>query len=44
MDERDGDTSTLSFQVQVKNRAHLAMVLRGIRSMPDVYRVARRTA
>jgi RelA/SpoT family (p)ppGpp synthetase len=44
IDERDGDTSTLSFQVQVKNRAHLAMVLRGIRSMPDVYRVARRTA
>ena len=44
IDERDGNTSTLSFQVQVKNRAHLAQVLRGIRSMKDVYRVARRTA
>jgi len=44
IDERDGNTSTLSFQVQVKNRAHLARVLRGIRAMKDVYRVARRTA
>ncbi|MCJ7556311.1 MAG: bifunctional (p)ppGpp synthetase/guanosine-3',5'-bis(diphosphate) 3'-pyrophosphohydrolase [Gammaproteobacteria bacterium] len=44
IDERDGSTSTLSFQVQVKNRAHLARVLRGIRAMKDVYRVARRTA
>jgi RelA/SpoT family (p)ppGpp synthetase len=44
IDERDGNTSTLHFQVQVRNRAHLARVLRSIRAMKDVYRVARKTA
>ena len=44
IDERDGNTSTLHFQIQVKNRAHLARVLRSTRKMNDVYRVARKTA
>lgn len=44
IDERDGNTSTLNFQIQVKDRAHLARVLRSTRKMNDVYRVARKTA
>jgi RelA/SpoT family (p)ppGpp synthetase len=44
LDERDGNTSTLNFQLQVRDRAHLAKVLRNIRVMPDVYRVNRVSA
>jgi len=44
LDERDGNTSTLNFQLQVRDRAHLARVLRSIRVMPDVYRVNRVSA
>ena len=42
--ERDGDTSSMTFVLQVKNRRHLARVMRAIRAMPDIYRVARATA
>ncbi len=42
--ERDGDTSSMTFMLQVKNRRHLARVMRAIRAMPDIYRVARATA
>jgi GTP pyrophosphokinase len=39
--ERDAQTSTLAFQLQVRDRDHLARVMRRIRSMPQVMRVAR---
>ncbi len=39
--ERDGDTSSLTFHVQVRNREHVARVLRGIHAMPEVLRVSR---
>jgi len=42
--ERDGDTSSLTFQLQVKDRTHLKRVMRSIDSMPDVLRVSRASA
>lgn len=42
--ERDVDTSTLIFELQVRNRKHLARVMRTIRNMPDVLRVHRTIA
>ena len=42
--ERDVDTSTLIFELQVRNRKHLARVMRTIRNMPDVLRVYRTIA
>jgi (p)ppGpp synthase/HD superfamily hydrolase len=42
--ERDVDTSTLIFELQVRCRKHLARVMRVIRAMPDVLKVHRTTA
>ena len=42
--ERDVDTSTLIFELQVRNRKQLARVMRTIRNMPDVLRVYRTIA
>ncbi len=42
--ERDVDTSTLIFELQVRNRKQLARVMRTIRNMPDVMRVYRTIA
>ena len=42
--ERDGDTSTLIFQLQVGDRQQLASVIRNIRAMPDVLKVSRSCA
>ena len=42
--ERDVDTSTLIFELQVRNRKQLARVVRTIRTMPDVLRVHRTLA
>jgi (p)ppGpp synthase/HD superfamily hydrolase len=42
--ERDGDTSTLIFQLQVADRRSLEDVMHRIRAMPDVYKVARSCA
>jgi len=39
--ERDVDTSTLIFELQVRDRKHLARVMRTIRNMPDVLKVHR---
>jgi guanosine-3',5'-bis(diphosphate) 3'-pyrophosphohydrolase len=39
--ERDGATSTLSFLFMVKDRKHLANVMRRIRGMPQVMRIQR---
>jgi RelA/SpoT family (p)ppGpp synthetase len=44
LEERDVSTSSLKFQVQVRDRKHLARVIRTIRSMPDVRRVTRTLA
>jgi len=42
--ERDKDASTLIFELQVRDRKHLAQVLRIIRKMPDVLRITRTLA
>jgi RelA/SpoT family (p)ppGpp synthetase len=39
--ERDVDTSTLIFELQVRDRKQLARVMRTIRNMPDVLKVHR---
>ena len=41
LEERDGNNSSLKFQLQVRDRKHLARVIRTIRRMPDVQRVSR---
>jgi GTP diphosphokinase / guanosine-3',5'-bis(diphosphate) 3'-diphosphatase len=38
---RDGEVSLFRFEVEVKDRKHLARVVRTIRSMPEVLRVSR---
>ncbi|MCH9025861.1 MAG: bifunctional (p)ppGpp synthetase/guanosine-3',5'-bis(diphosphate) 3'-pyrophosphohydrolase [Proteobacteria bacterium] len=42
--ERDEDTVTLIFHLQVRDRVQLAQVMRSIRSMPDVLSVSRSCA
>jgi guanosine-3',5'-bis(diphosphate) 3'-pyrophosphohydrolase len=42
--ERDTEASTLSFELQVRDRAQLARVIRAIRSMPEVLSVERTLA
>jgi (p)ppGpp synthase/HD superfamily hydrolase len=44
LEERDADTSVLIFTLKVKDRRHLARILRTIRRMPDVVRVTRTIA
>ncbi len=44
LEERDGNSSALRFQLQVRDRKHLARVMRTIRRMPDVQRVFRTLA
>jgi GTP diphosphokinase / guanosine-3',5'-bis(diphosphate) 3'-diphosphatase len=44
LEERDGNNSSLKFQLQVRDRKHLAQVMRTIRRMPDVQRVFRTLA
>jgi len=39
--ERDSDSSTLIFELLVRDRGHLARVIRAIRGMPEVLRVTR---
>jgi RelA/SpoT family (p)ppGpp synthetase len=41
--ETDGDSSTLIFRLNVRDRAHLAQVIRSIRTTRDVVRVSRTT-
>jgi guanosine-3',5'-bis(diphosphate) 3'-pyrophosphohydrolase len=38
---RDADTSTITLELQVHDRPHLARVVRAVRSMPDVLQVRR---
>jgi len=44
LEERDESSSSLKFQLQVRDRRHLARVMRAIRRMPDVQRVFRTLA
>jgi RelA/SpoT family (p)ppGpp synthetase len=44
LEERDVSSSSLKFQLQVRDRKHLARVIRTIRRMPDVRRVTRTLA
>ncbi|HEX3948759.1 MAG TPA: bifunctional GTP diphosphokinase/guanosine-3',5'-bis pyrophosphate 3'-pyrophosphohydrolase [Steroidobacteraceae bacterium] len=44
LEERDVNSSSLKFQVQVRDRKHLARVIRTVRAMPDVQRVSRTLA
>jgi guanosine-3',5'-bis(diphosphate) 3'-pyrophosphohydrolase len=44
LEERDVNSSSLKFQVQVRDRKHLARVIRTVRRMPDVQRVYRSLA
>ena len=39
--ERDDQNSTITFELQVRDRRHLAQVIRAIRRMPDVLSVQR---
>src|SRR5271156_557687 len=38
LEERDVNSSSLKFQIQVRDRKHLALVIKTIRGMPDVLR------
>jgi len=44
VDDRDGDTPTLIFELQVRDRKHLAQVIKSLRRMPEVLRVTRALA
>lgn len=41
-DDRDGQLTTMDFTVEVRNRAHLASILRRLRALESVVRVNRR--
>jgi RelA/SpoT family (p)ppGpp synthetase len=42
--ERDGDMSTLILELKIRNRKHLARVVRTVREMPDVMKIYRTIA
>src|SRR3984885_2243623 len=44
VEERESETSVLDFELRVRDRAQLAIVIRTIRRMPDVLRVTRTLA
>ena len=44
LDERESGTSMLVLELRVRDRKHLARVIRMIRRMPDVQRVTRTLA
>ena len=44
VDSSQGEHSTILFEVQVRDRAHLARLIRAIRGMPDVMKVDRSLA
>jgi GTP pyrophosphokinase len=44
VDSSQGEQSTILFEVQVRDRAHLARLIRAIRGMPDVLKVERSLA
>jgi RelA/SpoT family (p)ppGpp synthetase len=44
LEERDSETSALTLELQVRDRKHLARIIRTVRRMPDVQRVFRSLA
>ncbi len=44
LEERDANTSALTFELKVRDRKHLARVIKAVRRMPDVLRVHRTLA
>jgi guanosine-3',5'-bis(diphosphate) 3'-pyrophosphohydrolase len=44
VEERESETSVLDFELRVRDRAQLAVVIRTIRRMPDILRVTRTLA
>jgi guanosine-3',5'-bis(diphosphate) 3'-pyrophosphohydrolase len=44
VEERESETSVLEFELRVRDRAQLAIVIRSIRRMPDILRVTRTLA
>ena len=44
VEQRDGDVSLMTLEVEVKDREHLARIVRTIRRMPEVLRVTRSQA
>jgi len=44
LQERDGETSMLTFVFAVQDRTHLARLMRRIRKLPQVIRIARTKA
>jgi GTP diphosphokinase / guanosine-3',5'-bis(diphosphate) 3'-diphosphatase len=44
VEQRDGDVSILTLEVEVRDRKHLARIVRAIRGMPEVLRVTRTIA
>jgi RelA/SpoT family (p)ppGpp synthetase len=44
LEERDAQTSALVFEIKVRDRKHLAKVLRVVRRMPDVLKLSRTLA
>ena len=44
IDEHDSDTSVLTFELKVRDRKHLARIVRVIHRMPDIVRVSRSIA
>ena len=44
IDEQDSEASILTFELRVRDRKHLAHIVRVIRRMPDVTRVTRTIA
>jgi (p)ppGpp synthase/HD superfamily hydrolase len=44
LEERDSETSVLVFEVKVRDRRHLARIVRVIRRMPEVLAVKRTLA
>jgi GTP pyrophosphokinase len=39
--EGDGAYTTMNFMLQVRNRHHLAQVMRGLRRIPEVEKISR---
>jgi len=44
VEERESESSVLDFELRVRDRAQLAVVIRTIRRMPDILRVTRTLA
>ncbi|MDX1336241.1 MAG: ACT domain-containing protein, partial [Gammaproteobacteria bacterium] len=41
IEERDSQTTTITFSLTVRDRAHLALIMRELRKVPQVVRISR---